>query len=41
MVEKFKRARIRCPIVVYEDKNVVFWQEKDPKMTIIQKFPDF
>ena len=33
MLEKLTKTRTRCPVVVYEEKNAVFWKEKDPKMT--------
>ena len=33
MLKKFTKTRTRCPVVVYEEINAVFWKEKDPKMT--------
>ena len=33
MLKRFTKTRTRCPVVVYEKINAVFWKEKDPKMT--------
>ena len=33
MLKKFTNTRTRCPVVIYEEINAVFWKEKDPKMT--------
>ena len=33
MLKRFTKTRTRCPVVVYEEINAVFWKEKDPKMT--------
>ena len=38
MLKRFNKARIDCPVVVFEEINAVFWKEK-PKMT--KKFPIF
>ena len=40
MLKSFERARIRHPVVVYEDINAVFWNEK-PENDKNQKFPYF
>ena len=41
MLKQFNKARICCPVVVYEGINSFFWKEKDPNVTKNQKFPDF
>ena len=33
MLKRFTKTKTRCPVVVYEEINAVFWKEKDPKMT--------
>ena len=40
MLKRFNKARIRCPVVVYEEINAFFWKEKDPKMKKKNNFPD-
>ena len=31
MLKRFTKTKTRCPVVVYEEINAVFWKEKDPK----------
>ena len=39
MLERFNKARTRCPVAIYEEINAVF-RGKNPKMTKHQNFPD-
>ena len=39
MLKRFTKTKTRCPVVVYEEINAVFWKEKDPKM--IKKTKNF
>ena len=42
MLKRFNNARIRCPVVVYEEINAVFLERKRPKNDKKkQKYPDF
>ena len=41
MLKKFTKTKTRCPVVVYEEINAVFWKEKDPKMTKKTKISRF
>ena len=37
MLKTFNKARICCPVFVYEEINAFFWKEKDPNVTNLQK----
>ena len=41
MLKRFNKARIRCPVVVHDEINAVFWEEKDPRRTKTKMFPIF
>ena len=42
MLKRLTKTKTRCPVVVYEEINAVFWKEKKPKNDKEnQKFPDF